>query len=294
LDEMTVPERQSLAALLELAIREDLGKPGDLTSAAVIPEQFSGKAAFVARRPGILAGLPVCAKTMERFDPAIQFQGLLDEGTHLEPGWWIATVEGPIHSMLAAERTALNFVQHLSGIATLTRQYVDAVAGTSARILDTRKTLPGWRLLEKYAVRVGGGTNHRLGLCDGFLIKDNHLAAIAKQAGGIVADIETAIRRCRQANPAFPIEIEVDSLEQLDRALRCEPAIVLLDNMNLDQLRSAVSRRSVAAPSVLLEASGGVSLDTVRAIAQTGVDRISVGAITHSAPALDIALDYLE
>lgn len=285
-------ERQTYSALLELAIREDLGRVGDVTSQATIPAACRGKACLVARRPGILAGLPMARGAFERIDPTLQFSAMHAEGTRLETGWWLATVEGPMRSILAAERIALNFVQHMSGIATVTRQYVDAVAETKARILDTRKTLPGWRLLEKYAVRMGGGDNHRIGLQDAILIKDNHLAAIRKSCGG--DEIETAILRCRESNPTRPIEVEVDSLQQLDRALKCNPDIILLDNMNLDQLRTAVGQRDNIAPSVLLEASGGVNLDTVRGIAETGVDRISVGAITHSAPALDIALDYLE
>ena len=248
----------------------------------------------MARRDGILAGWPACLRTLERIDPSIRVKPLLADGSRLQAGYWIATIDGPMRSILAAERTALNFLQHLSGIATLTRHFVDAVAGTKAVVLDTRKTLPGWRSLEKYAVRQGGGTNHRSGLNDGILIKDNHLAAMRNAQGGIGNEIEVAIRLCREANPSLPIAIEVDSLEQLDRALAGKPDIVLLDNMNLDQLRTAVWRRGNAAPDVLLEASGGVNLDTVRGIAETGVDRISVGALTHSAPALDIALDYLK
>jgi nicotinate-nucleotide pyrophosphorylase (carboxylating) len=290
--DLTIPERQAFAAVLELAIREDLGKAGDLTSWATIPAQAKGKAVFIARRDGVLAGLPACKRAIERIDPAVEFKPLLKDGDILGPGFWIVTIEGPMRSILAAERICLNFLQHLSGIATLTRRYVDVVAGTKAKILDTRKTLPAWRLLEKYAVRMGGGTNHRLGLFDGVLIKDNHLAAIRKSEGG--NDIEIAIRRSREANPTVPVEIEVDSLEQLERALACRPDIVLLDNMNADLLRAAVNRRNEMAAGVLLEASGGVNLDTVREIAETGVDRISVGAITHSAPALDIALDYVE
>lgn len=285
--EFTMPERQALAAILELAIREDLGSIGDVTSLATIPAHVTGKAAFVARREGVLAGLPVCKRTIERIDPAIRFLPLLEDGNPLQPGYWIATIEGAMRSILAVERIALNSLQRLSGIASLTRRYVDAVAGTNAKILDTRKTLPGWRLLEKYAVRLGGGTNHRNGLYDGILIKDNHLAAMRN-------NIEEAIRHCREANPSLPIEIEVDSLEQFERALACKPDIILLDNMNFDQLRRAVWRRGESAPAVLLEASGGVNLDTVRGIAETGVDRISVGAITHSATALDIGLDFVE
>lgn len=284
---LTLSERQSLAALVELAIREDLGKAGDLTSLATIPADVQGKAVFAARKEGILAGIPALARIVERFDSAIRFEPLLNDGTPLQPGHWIAKMEGSMRSILAVERTSLNFLQHLSGIATLTRKYVDAVAGTPAKILDTRKTLPGWRLLEKYAVRCGGGTNHRIGLYDGILIKDNHLKAIRN-------DIEEAIRRCRDNNSSLPIEVEVESIEQLERALTCRPSIVLLDNMSLDLLRESVAKRNAAAPDVLLEASGGVNLETVRAIAETGVDRISVGALTHSAPALDIALDYLE
>jgi nicotinate-nucleotide pyrophosphorylase (carboxylating) len=292
MEPLSLAERQTYSALLELAIREDLGRVGDVTSQATIPATCRGKACLVARRAGVLAGLPMARGTFERIDPTLRFSVMHAEGTRLEKGWWIATVEGPMWSILAAERTALNFVQHLSGIATLTRQYVDTVAGTKARILDTRKTLPGWRLLEKYAVRMGGGANHRIGLHDAILIKDNHLAAIRQSSGG--DEIETAILRCRESNPTLPIEMEVESLQQLDRALKCQPDIILLDNMNLDQLSAAVAQRDSMAPSVLLEASGGVNLDTVRGIAETGVDRISVGAITHSAPALDIALDYLE
>jgi nicotinate-nucleotide pyrophosphorylase (carboxylating) len=293
MEDLTFAERQALAAILELAVREDLGKTGDLTSNAVVPASTRGKAAFVVRCEGVLAGMPACLKTLERIDPAIQCKVMHTDGFRLDRSWWIATVDGPMRSILAAERLALNFLQRLSGIATLTRQYVDAVAGTKARIFDTRKTIPGWRLLEKHAVRAGGGMNHRVGLFDAILIKDNHLAAIRKESGA-GNEIEAAIRCCREMHPSVPIEIEVESLEQLERALRCEPAIVLLDNMNLEQLRTATARRGAIAPSVQLEASGGVHLDTVRAIAETGVDRISVGAITHSAPALDIALDFLE
>lgn len=294
MQQFNLAERGAFAALLELAIREDLGKIGDATSIAVVPCSVRGKAVFVARTAGILAGLPACRATLERIDPTINIQTLHEDGTRLEPGWWIATIEGPMRSILTAERTALNFLQRLSGIATLTRRFVDAVAGTKAQILDTRKTLPGWRLLEKYAVRMGGGTNHRIGLHDGFLIKDNHLAALRHANSATLNEIEEAIRHCREKNPALAVEIEVDSLEQLERALACKPDIVLLDNMNPDQLRTAVSRRDAVAPATQLEASGGVNLEIVREIAETAVDRISVGAITHSAIAMDIALDYLD
>jgi nicotinate-nucleotide pyrophosphorylase (carboxylating) len=290
MDDFTIAERQAFAAILELAIREDLGKAGDVTSLAAIPAEVDGKAAFVVRGEGVLAGMPACRRVFERIDPAVRFEALHADGDRIGPGWWVATVEGPMRSILAVERIALNVLQHLSAVATQMSRFVDAVAGTKATILDTRKTLPGWRLLEKYAVRMGGGINQRIGLYDGVLIKDNHLAAIRK--GGAGDDIEIAVRRCREACPGLPVEVEVESLEQLERALACRPDIILLDNMPLEMLCAAVARRNEVAPAVLLEASGGVTLGSVRGIAETGVDCISVGAVTHSAPALDIALDY--
>jgi nicotinate-nucleotide pyrophosphorylase (carboxylating) len=271
--------------LIELALAEDLGDAGDVTSLATIPEQLKGKAAFVPRAKGTLAGLDVAERIFKRVDPKINFTTEWIDGDPLEPGEVFATIAGSMRSILAAERTALNFLQHLSGIATLTAQYRAVVSGLPVTILDTRKTIPGWRLLEKYAVRAGGGTNHRVGLYDMVLIKDNHLAATRN-------DIAVAIERCRAQFPNLPVEVEVESLEQLDVALRCQPDIVLLDNMPLDRMREAVARRNSQAPGVLLEASGGVNLQTVRLIAETGVDRISVGALTHSAKSLDIALDY--
>jgi nicotinate-nucleotide pyrophosphorylase (carboxylating) len=207
----------------------------------------------------------------------------------LKAGARLAVVRGRMRSILAGERTVLNFVQRLSGVATLTRRYVEEVAGLSVQVLDTRKTTPGWRLLEKYAVRCGGGHNHRMGLYDGILIKDNHLAALA----GHSDPITEAVRLARHKHgTAIPLEIEVDTLDQLEIALQARPDIVLLDNLSPSQLREAVRRRDAVAPGVRLEASGGVRLETIRAIAETGVERISVGALTHSAPALDIALDY--
>jgi nicotinate-nucleotide pyrophosphorylase (carboxylating) len=285
----TAAETSACRRLVEMALEEDLGPAGDLTSQTVIPAGLEGRAAFVARSAGVLAGLPAAALVLAAVDSRLAFQPLLPDGSRLNAGDRIAQVSGPMRGILAGERPALNFLQHLSGVATLTRQYVDAVAGCPGRILDTRKTTPGWRLLQKYAVRCGGGHNHRLGLYDGILIKDNHLAALGQGA----VSIAEAVRAARgQAGKSVPLEIEVDTLDQLDQALACAPDIVLLDNMTTDELREAVRRRQAAAPGVLLEASGGVNLDTVRAIAETGVDRISVGALTHSAPALDIALDY--
>ncbi len=281
-------EAAACRRLIEFAIVEDLGATGDRTSLATIPATTHGAAAFVARCPGVLAGLPAAAMVAHAIDPTIAFTVIVHDGAVVTQGLKLAMVSGSLRAILAAERIALNFLQRLSGVATLTRRFVDAVAGTQTRILDTRKTTPGWRLLEKYAVRMGGGANHRMGLYDGVLIKDNHLA-------GLGGDIKKAIETAREypGNHGLPVEVEVDTLEQLEIALGARADIVLLDNMNRDQLRTAVNLRDAKAPGILLEASGGVNLETVQEIAATGVDRISVGALTHSAPALDIALDYL-
>lgn len=281
-------EAAACRRLIDLALAEDLGTTGDRTSIATIPEATTSRAAFVARSPGVLAGLPAAELVCVAVDPALRFEVAVPDGTYIERGLVLATVTGPLRSVLAAERTALNFLQRLSGVATLTGRFVDAVAGHPAKILDTRKTTPGWRLIEKYAVRCGGGHNHRIGLYDGILIKDNHLA-------GLRGDVRRAVEAARShpGNAGLPVEVEVDTLDQLGAALAVRADIVLLDNMTLDELRTAVARRNAAAPGVLLEASGGVNLFTVRDIAATGVDRISVGGLTHSAPALDIGLDYL-
>jgi nicotinate-nucleotide pyrophosphorylase (carboxylating) len=289
----TPAETVACRRLLELALEEDLGAVGDLTSQAVIPEDLQGHAAFVARAAGVVAGLPAAAMVFATLDRRLAFEPRVADGAAVGVGMQLAAVRGPMRGILAGERTALNFLQHLSGIATLTRRYVDAVAGLPCKVLDTRKTLPGWRLLEKYAVRQGGGHNHRLGLYDGVLIKDNHLAALGRGPDAI-AEATRMAHRLVQLRRSVPLEVEVDTLEQLDRALALKPDIVLLDNMAPDQLREAVRRRNQAAPGVLLEASGGVTLATIRAIAEAGVDRVSVGALTHSAPALDIGLDYLQ
>lgn len=276
--------------LVELALAEDLGTAGDLTSQAVIPADMTGRAAFVARAPGVLAGLPAVAQVAAAVDAGLGLSVVVPDGNAVQPGDRLATITGSLRSILAVERTALNFLQRLSGVATLTRRFVEAVAGLPCQILDTRKTTPGWRLVEKYAVSQGGGHNHRLGLHDGILIKDNHLAAL--QACDKQSAIREAIDGARKFTKGnMPVEIEVDDLEQLAAALPLKPAIVLLDNMDLATLRQAVQMRNASAPQVQLEASGGVTLSTVRAIALTGVDRISIGALTHSAPALDIALD---
>jgi nicotinate-nucleotide pyrophosphorylase (carboxylating) len=285
----TLAETNACNRLVRWALEEDLGGRGDLTSLAVVPEGLAGRAALVARSPGVVAGLPAARLTFSAVDPAVSFEERVADGAAVAPGAVLAVVAGPMRAILTGERTALNFVQRLSGVATVTRRYVEAVAGLPCRVLDTRKTTPGWRLLEKYAVRCGGGHNHRMGLGDGVLIKDNHLAAV----GGGPHAVAEAVRLAREKyGTTFPLEIEVDDLDQLDAALAARPDMVLLDNMPPDVLREAVRRRNAAAPGVLLEASGGVNLKTIRAIAEAGVDRVSVGALTHSAPALDIGLDY--
>ncbi len=282
---LSADERQVAQRLIAWALEEDLGSAGDVTSLATIPAETRGTADFVARSPGVLAGLPLAADVMFAVDSGLAFTAHVRDGARLKPGERIATVTGSMRSILKAERVALNFLQHLSGIATLTAKFVEAVRGTRAQILDTRKTLPGWRLLAKYAVRCGGGVNHRLGLYDAILVKDNHLAAL----GGSIA---AAVASARETFPELPIELEVDSLTQLEAALPLAPAIILLDNMTPETMREAVRRRDAQAPTVKLEASGGVNLQSVAGIAGTGVERISVGALTHSAPALDVALDY--
>ena len=282
-------EAAACTRLLDWALEEDLGSSGDLTSLVTVPEDRTGRAVLAARSAGVIAGLPTAVLTFRKLDPGLVFETHLPDGTAVLPGARVATVSGKMRSILAGERTALNFVSRLSGVATTTRQYVEAIAGLPCRILDTRKTTPGWRVLEKYAVRCGGGDNHRMGLDTAILIKDNHLAAL----GGGPGAVKEAIQKARAACGSHtPVEVEVDSLEQLDAALAEKPDIVLVDNMSLDVLREAVRRKNAAAPGVKLEASGGVTLGNVRAIAETGVDRISVGALTHSAPALDVALDY--
>jgi nicotinate-nucleotide pyrophosphorylase (carboxylating) len=283
-------EATACARLLEWALEEDLGTDGDLTSQATVPADATGRAAIGSRAAGVVAGLPAAMLVFRKTDPDVRFELHVSDGSAVLAGARLATVSGRLRSILAAERTALNFIGRLSGIATVTRQYVEAVAGMPCEILDTRKTTPGWRILEKYAVRCGGGHNHRYGLDTGILIKDNHLAAL----GAGPQSVGEAVRKARAANEhGVPIEVEVDTLEQLDVALAEKPDMVLLDNMPPDQLREAVRRRNALAPAVKLEASGGVTLATVRAIAETGVDRISIGALTHSAPALDVGLDYL-
>ncbi len=270
-----------IAPVVAASLAEDLGRSGDITSLACLDAEARLTCAFVARKSGIIAGLACAHLAMRALDPEARIETYLADGAQARPGERLAVVEAKARAVLSAERTALNLLGRLSGVATLTRAYVDAVAGTSARIIDTRKTTPGLRALEKYAVRMGGGANHRFGLDDAILIKDNHIAA----CGGVTE----ALRRARaQAGHMVKIEVEVDSLGQLREALEGRPDIIMLDNFTLPGLREAVA---LAGGRVVLEASGGVDLATVADIARTGVDLISVGALTHSAPVLDIGLD---
>lgn len=269
---------------VRLALAEDLGLTGDITSRLCIPQGQKARLAMVARKPGVVAGLTLAAESFRQLDPSLVMQGAVDDGAVLAPGQPVLSVTGDARAILAGERTALNFVGRLSGIATLTAEYVRRVAGTGASIVCTRKTTPGLRAFEKHAVTCGGGRNHRFGLFDAILIKDNHVAV----AGGIIPALQAAKRG---GGHLVKIEIEVDTLDQLDEVLAEGADVVLLDNMGPDRLREAVGRIRARRPAMLAEASGGVSLETVAAIAATGVDLISVGALTHSAPVLDLGLD---
>ena len=260
------------------ALAEDVGE-GDVTTDATVAEDAVGTAEIVLREPGVVCGLGAAEAVFRALDPELRFERLVDEGATVTGSTPVARVSGPERAILTGERTALNFLGRLSGIATLTRRYVDAVSGTGAAILDTRKTTPGLRALEKHAVAAGGGRNHRFGLDDGVLVKDNHLRA----AGSVAA----AVERVRAAT-LLPVEVECDTLEQVSEALDARVDAILLDNMSLAELRAAVAR---ARGRARLEASGGVTLDNVLAIAETGVDEISVGALTHSARSLDISLE---
>ena len=274
----------ALAKLVELALAEDLGDNGDITTRATVPADIRLTGQVVAKAKGVIAGLPAFTAVYQQVDAALNVQLCVHDGAEVDAGTVICTVNGSAGSILSGERVALNFLQRLSGIATLTARFVEAVRGTRAVILDTRKTTPGWRLLEKYAVRMGGGQNHRMGLYDAVMVKDNQIAA----AGGL----EQAVARVRSDPTAreLPLIVEVETLDQLKDALALRPDRILLDNMSLDIMAAAVQ---LAAGRVSLEASGNVSLATVRAIAETGVDFISVGALTHSAPALDLSIKLL-
>jgi nicotinate-nucleotide pyrophosphorylase (carboxylating) len=282
-DTLPIPPLPDLVIepLVRLALQEDLGRGGDITTDAVIPAGVQMKAVMKAREPGIAAGYDAARLALRLVDPQAAWTSLVGEGVAFARGASLVRIEGSARSVLTAERTMLNFIGPLSGVATLTRKYVDAVSGTNAKITCTRKTTPGFRALEKRAVRLGGGVNHRLGLDDAILIKDNHIVA----AGGV----GPALKRARASvGHLRAIEIEVDSLDQLREALKHHPDAVLLDNMSTAMLKEAVG---IVAGRAKTEASGGVRLETVRAIAETGVDYISVGALTHSAVNLDVGLD---
>jgi nicotinate-nucleotide pyrophosphorylase (carboxylating) len=271
-----------VARAVTAALEEDLGQAGDITTDAIIPETSTAEAEIVARKPGVVAGQELAAASFLALDPETDFAIEVADGGKVATATRIARVRGKARALLTAERTALNFLGHLSGIATLTATYVEAVAGTKATIVCTRKTTPGLRALEKYAVRAGGGSNHRFGLYDAVLVKDNHIAA----AGGLAAALERL--RVRRGH-MVKVEVEVDTLDQLEEALRFPIDVVLLDNMDAATLKQAVA---MVDGRVLTEASGGVNLETVRRIAESGVDLISVGALTHSAPRLDLALEW--
>lgn len=276
------PPRILLEPFVRAALLEDLGRGGDLTSRLTAPAEGRAEAVFAARAPGAVAGLACAALAMEFIDPEISFERCVSDGALVARGDKLAVATGPARSILTAERTALNFLGHLSGIATATANFARAIAHTKARICCTRKTTPGLRMLEKYAVRAGGGSNHRFGLDDAVLIKDNHIAA----AGGVAAALNAARDG---AGHLVKIEIEVDRLDQLEEALAIGVDAVLLDNMDLATLKEAVA---TTGGRTILEASGNVTLETVGAIAETGVDYISSGWLTHSAPTLDIGLDF--
>jgi nicotinate-nucleotide pyrophosphorylase (carboxylating) len=271
--------------IIRRALQEDLRYGPDITTQATVPAGAVATASMVPREPGVIAGVDVALLVLDEVLGAGGYQVLdrVEDGARLRPGEPLLTVQAQTRGLLTAERTALNLICHLSGIATATAAWVDAVHGTKAKVRDTRKTLPGLRVLQKYAVRVGGGVNHRLGLGDAALIKDNHVAA----AGSVVE----ALRAVREAAPDLPCEVEVDSLEQLDEVLPEKPELILLDNFPVWQTQTAVQRRDARAPAVLLEASGGLSLENAATYAATGVDYLAVGALTHSVRVLDVGLD---
>jgi nicotinate-nucleotide pyrophosphorylase (carboxylating) len=286
---MEPSEIDSILFLIDRALAEDIGT-GDVTTDWIILAEATARARFIAKQPGIIAGLDVARLTFGRIDPAIRLDAFMGDGSRVAAGQAFAEVAGPVRGILSGERTALNFLRHLSGVATLTSRYVEAVAGTKAAIADTRKTTPGFRLLEKAAVRAGGGINHRFGLYDMILIKDNHIAA----AGGITAAVTRCRERLRGVRSGLRIEVEAATLEQVREAAGLTVDRIMLDNMSLEQMRQAVEIVRTGAKrgrAIELEASGAITLERVRAVAETGVDLISVGALTHSAPALDISLD---
>jgi nicotinate-nucleotide pyrophosphorylase (carboxylating) len=276
---------EEIRAAVKSALAEDIGG-GDATTLATVPENLAATAVICAREHLVVAGIEFAEAAFHELAPEIKIEKVSRDGRRISAGKTLLDISGPARAILSAERVALNFVQRLSGVATLTSQFVDAVKGTPAQILDTRKTTPGWRRFEKYAVACGGGKNHRIGLFDMILIKDNHLAALKSESPNAIT---AAIQRAREKFPQLQIEVEADTLEQVGQAADAGADIILLDNMNLIQLRLAVQKVKGRAKT---EASGGVNLANVRTIAETGVDFISVGALTHSARAVDIGLDF--
>ena len=273
--------------LIDRTLAEDLSI-GDPTTDILVPPDLESTAVLLAKEEGILAGLDVGLEAFRRFDDRVSITALLKDGAPIRPGDHLGTIQGRVASLLKAERTAVNFMQHMSGIATQTQRYVKAVEGHPVRIVDTRKTTPGLRFLEKYAVRMGGGQNHRQNLGDGILIKDNHIDALRGDGMSLGDVVKKAIR---EASHTIRVEVEVETLEQLDEALDAGAGIILLDNMDVEQMTIAVQ---IAKGKAFTEASGGITLETVRAVAATGVDIISVGALTHSVLALDISMDMLD
>jgi len=282
--------------LLEAALREDRAGE-DVTSRALVPQDLAARAEVLAKQEGIICGLPLAARLAGRFDPSMTFEGVVEDGTAVRPGDILALLHGRATSILAVERSMLNVLQHLSGVATLTRRFVDAIAGTRAQIYDTRKTTPGWRALEKYAVTCGGGRNHRMGLHDQVLIKDNHMEALAgggAEGGRTAQAIAEAVGRARErCAPSLQIEVEVEDEEQLKAAVSAGADIIMLDNMSPQEAARAMEVVQALRPDdpPAVEASGRITLANVRPYAEAGVDRISIGALTHSAPALDISVE---
>ena len=277
--EPLVPE--DYLPLVQAALAEDIGD-GDATTMALVPEDAIATAAMIAREPLVMAGADLALAVFQQMDERVEFGIEIFDGQQAALGQALLRVQGPSRALLTAERTTLNFIQRLAGVATLTARFVEQIADTGAQILDTRKTTPGWRALEKYAVTCGGGKNHRLGLYDQVMIKDNHFAALD-------GDIAKAVALAREASPGLKIEVEADTAEQAQVAADAGADVILLDNMSCEELRDAIAQIDGRAKT---EASGGVTLETVREIAETGVDFISVGALTHSAPSVDIALDF--
>ncbi|WP_407696062.1 carboxylating nicotinate-nucleotide diphosphorylase [Sphingomicrobium lutaoense] len=271
-----------LADFVDRVLAEDLGSGGDVTSASTIDRDARFEAIMDSREAIVVAGIDIAIAFFRKLDPEVRIEKLVEDGDAVPAGQDLMRLAGNARAMLAAERSALNTMQHMSGIATVTRQYVDAIAGTGATLLDTRKTLPGMRLLDKYASRMGGASNHRMRMDDGLLVKDNHIAV----NGG---DVAVTVRRAKAADHGLEVQVEVDRIDQIEPALKAGADRLLLDNMGPETLKEAVA---LVAGRVPLEASGGVRLDTIRAIAESGVDYISVGRITQSAPAVDIGLDY--